>query len=815
MAITNEELAQAMAQASYELDAFGKMTATTADRLRDAKVGVEGFSKAVREAPQQIGKAAKDMAGAMYKGEQGAKAFNSSVDSMADAASSAATVLSAMIPGGPAVKALILGITKLAQVAIKAGAELQKAAGDQGDATLNTYRKLAEVGAAGGDGLSGLAEDARKAGLNILDMSHYAAKIAESAPELALYAGTVDEGRKRFADMNAELFKSGERLERLGYSSDAQITAAAAYMRLQQRMGFAQEKSAKDMGQAAIRYIEEQDRLTKITGLTREQQEKSMEAAMRNQRYAAAIDMLRDQNNEKAAKQMMVFQELMGKLGPTTQKGFQDMAAGMGLTSDEAAKAFQQSGGTLLEAANKIRSGAVKDDEELARLADQVARGMANFNKTIGRSSAALGTMDEAFGSYADGRNAEQILNKGFAQSLKDAKASVEAQVQGVDEQLKVQTNTVQKQRQTMVNSQEAIQMATLQAAKNVNALATAAEAASDALVRLAGGKGGTTGSAPEGGATVPAGTPNTAGMTAVGGGYAKPTGAAGFDMRRYLQATALVESGGDRGARAKTSTAGGMFQFTEGTWKATVKAMGKNYSLEDRFDPKKAAEVMAFFTQQQKAQLEKGTGQSASAVDLYMAHFLGAGGATKFINAMYQNPNSIAAQLFPEAAKANESIFFNKKTNQARTLIEVYDLMAGKMTGAESALAKGKWGGKDISADVTDLPQFARGGIANMPDSGGLARLHGSEAVVPLPDGRTIPVMIKNDLTSVGGSSADMDGVLSRISQEISTAVQNAANSLASNLQLQPILAALEELARYQRENVDVNERMLRNTMS
>lgn len=112
-------------------------------------------------------------------------------------------------------------------------------------------------------------------------------------------------------------------------------------------------------------------------------------------------------------------------------------------------------------------------------------------------------------------------------------------------------------------------------------------------------------------------------------------------------------------------------------------------------------------------------------------------------------------------------------------------------------------------------LQSFQRGGIANMPDSGGLAKLHGTEAVVPLPDGRTIPVMIKNDLTSVGGSSADMDGVLSRISQEISTAVQNAANSLASNLQLQPILTALEELARYQRENVDVNERMLRNTMS
>jgi muramidase (phage lysozyme) len=136
-------------------------------------------------------------------------------------------------------------------------------------------------------------------------------------------------------------------------------------------------------------------------------------------------------------------------------------------------------------------------------------------------------------------------------------------------------------------------------------------------------------------------------------------SGSTSSGMSSYLQKVAQVESGGKADAKAKTSTASGLFQFTEGTWKETTKAMGKNYSLEDRFDPKKSAEVAKFFTEQQKSQLEKGTGKQASDADLYMAHFLGAGGATKFLNAMSKNPNAMATEgADPKQIEANKSIF-------------------------------------------------------------------------------------------------------------------------------------------------------------
>ena len=61
----------------------------------------------------------------------------------------------------------------------------------------------------------------------------------------------------------------------------------------------------------------------------------------------------------------------------------------------------------------------------------------------------------------------------------------------------------------------------------------------------------------------------------------------------------------------------------------------------------------------------------------------------------------------------------------------------------------------------------YATGGIARGPMSGYPAILHGNEAVVPLPDGRTIPVEMRggagNNITvnvdANGGQQTTMDG--------------------------------------------------------
>ena len=174
------------------------------------------------------------------------------------------------------------------------------------------------------------------------------------------------------------------------------------------------------------------------------------------------------------------------------------------------------------------------------------------------------------------------------------------------------------------------------------------------------------------------------------GSGSPSGAGSAPANLSSYMAATAMIESGGNANARAKTSSAGGMFQFLDGTWKQLTREMGKNYSLQDKFDPRKAAEVMAYFTEKNKKQLEKSTGRPATNTDLYMAHFLGAGGASKFLNAMGRNPNALAADMDPAAARANKNIYYDE-SGRPRTLKQVYDVMSSKYNEKAKLVAKGE----------------------------------------------------------------------------------------------------------------------------
>ena len=227
-------------------------------------------------------------------------------------------------------------------------------------------------------------------------------------------------------------------------------------------------------------------------------------------------------------------------------------------------------------------------------------------------------------------------------------------------------------------------------------------------------------------------------------------------NLGSYMAATAMIESGGRADARATTSSAGGMFQFLDSTWKQLTKEMGKDYSLQDKFDPKKAAEVMAYFTEKQRKQLEKGTGRRASNTDLYMAHFLGAGGATQFLNAMAQDPNAIAADLDPRAARANRNIYYDG--NRARTLGEVYALMDKKMSTATAQVQKGA------------TPEFVQQ----------LARAGGPQLAGGPPADATL-ISSKPDNVKLG-DRADLSGMNSTLLSRFFTAAKEFGRSITVN---------------------------------
>lgn len=163
-----------------------------------------------------------------------------------------------------------------------------------------------------------------------------------------------------------------------------------------------------------------------------------------------------------------------------------------------------------------------------------------------------------------------------------------------------------------------------------------------------------------------------------------------------YLVNQAKAESNFNPEAKAKTSSASGLYQFIESTWMGMVDKHGAKYGIDTdgmsrsdilklRFDPDVAANMAAEFASENKDHLERNWGGDIGPTELYFAHFMGAGGATSFLKARDENPLQIAANLFPKAAKANYNVFYDRKTGNAKSLEEVYQFFDKKFQSTES----------------------------------------------------------------------------------------------------------------------------------
>lgn len=239
----------------------------------------------------------------------------------------------------------------------------------------------------------------------------------------------------------------------------------------------------------------------------------------------------------------------------------------------------------------------------------------------------------------------------------------------------------------------------------------------------------------------------------------ARAAQATGVDFS-YLLAQARIESSLNPAARAQTSSAAGLYQFTQGTWLAMLDRHGARHGLgwadaaiaggkvSDpalrsevmalRFDPAASALMAAELANDNRASLTATLGREPDAAELYVAHFLGAEGAGRFLTALAADPGQSAAALLPAAAAANRGVFF--ADGAPRSVGQVMDLLRGKVAAA---------------MDGTALPVAATSLAAINPALGPIAREFHAAAAAPAEAAR--PSMADTLATTfgAGGSSA------------------------------------------------------------
>ncbi len=217
-----------------------------------------------------------------------------------------------------------------------------------------------------------------------------------------------------------------------------------------------------------------------------------------------------------------------------------------------------------------------------------------------------------------------------------------------------------------------------------------------------------------------------------------------------YLLATAQVESGLNPQAGAPTSSARGLFQFVEQTWLGMMKESGAalgygryaaaitktasgHYAVHDpalrgeilklRNDPTANAVMAGAFTKANASILTDKLGRPPSEGELYIAHFLGAGGAARLIKLAAGNPNAKATHFFANAAQANSSIFYDRATGAARSVAQVRNILTARyevarngqgqaVAAAQAASAVAPVGAPDTAGMTNVFAAAAAGGV-------------------------------------------------------------------------------------------------------
>lgn len=179
-----------------------------------------------------------------------------------------------------------------------------------------------------------------------------------------------------------------------------------------------------------------------------------------------------------------------------------------------------------------------------------------------------------------------------------------------------------------------------------------------------------------------------------------------------YLLKKASQESSFDANAKATGSSATGLYQFTKQTWLQMVKNYGGKYGLGTyadhiqmdsngvahvsdptwkqailnlRKDPIAASEMAGEYDKENQVALEDNVGGKIGATELYLAHFLGASGASNFLNEMRSNPKQAAADVLPTAAASNPHVFY-AKDGTPRSLQQIYQHFAQKFDSNSSS---------------------------------------------------------------------------------------------------------------------------------
>ena len=710
----------------------------------DSLINVKDSGEMAAQGMKAVGAATVRLTSQIYRGEQGMKKYADALDTAAEAIGTFTFALSAVF-GGPLLKAITLATLGL----VKFG----KAATDQADALFKSYQSISRSGAAAADGLQGVFNMMQDFSLGVDNMDQMNSLIASNAESLALFRGTVYDGARAMGSIAKDVKESGLRREfqGLGMTVQEQNETLAGFISVQSRLGIQEVKNNKDITASLNRYVAETDAITKLTGANRQKQEELQQAALQTEMFRAKIDRMRASGDIEGANMLMTRYKALGSMSEDLAQGFAESVNGF-LITEKAIGAFQLTNG-------KIQQYAMDRNMELGvfleKTGDAVRDGLGG---ALGTSAAELGMFQTqtslAYGKISDFAE----ITKGAGGKLDDIAAVQAKQRELAEKGLKNAVDVAESDLNSMQTMQKFVNI-------GVNP-------ATYALARLAGVVESLTSLLPKSGGQVAAASAGAVGG-AVGGAKLAAMAAAPLAVASGPLAPVVLG-----GAAALGGIAGGLAAFF-GVSSMFGGTSGKKADEVLQFDPSGSGSRDRF--EQLDDNIKK---RVIAAGEQYMSM---TGGKKLQINSAMRTREE--QERLYALFQSGKGLPAARPGTSSHEKGQAVDIQNYNDPAAVAALNK-----QGLFQTVKgDPPHFSMtagyqtGGIATGPKSGYSATLHGTEAVIPLPDGKTVPVVmpelvsgLRDQMSMMGAQLMALQDMVSlmRDQTSISTKILQAANN-------------------------------------
>jgi hypothetical protein len=295
------------------------------------------------------------------------------------------SALSGLTSGIPILEGVTAGTNKIIGVGIDITTQVAKMQLENAQMFVDTYTKLSQVGLNFGGNMDDMVKAAGEGGMSLMNYQKFVLANTESLKNMG---GTMDQAASRVMKMSKSALENNSRLliEMGGY--DAVAGALANFSGMLTKAGVNTVSIQGQMNATSAKYLESLKMIEAVTGLTAKEQQKEQEEAMKNVAYQRKI---RELGPEEAAAMNAQLIEVTAMFGKSGADYYKELAATGRIISEQNLmyNAFGSGYAKTIDGMNANRIAFGKDTEgRLKANADTLKSNKGAIDATLAANAA-------------------------------------------------------------------------------------------------------------------------------------------------------------------------------------------------------------------------------------------------------------------------------------------------------------------------------------------------------------------------------------------------------------------------------------------